>query len=191
MAGSFHVVTKETATQSYAIQLACGPAATDPDRHAAKIMATILGDDSGSRLFWELVDSGRAEQCSLGHYDYYGTGIFMTYMCCDPAGTADNLQSILDLYRTAESSGFTAAELALAKSKINSRVVLSSERPRSRLFNVGFNWICRREYQTVRDDLDAVEGVTLEQIANVLAKYRLSKNTTYVVGPAKSVAAPK
>ncbi len=191
VAGSFHVVTKETATQAYAIQLACGPAAIDQDRHAAKIMATILGDDSGSRLFWELVDSGRAEQCSLGHYDYFGTGIFMTYMCCDPDGTAENLQSIMNLYRQAEAAGFTPAELALAKSKINSRVVLSSERPRSRLFNVGFNWICRREYQTIRDDLNAVEGVTLDQATAVLEKYRLSQNTTYIVGPAKTVVAPK
>ena len=190
-AGSFHVVTKESATQEYAIQLAHGPTATDGDRHAAKLLATVLGDDSGSRLYWELVDSGRAEQCSLGHYDYQGAGIFMTYMSCDPEDTAENLQTILDLYRRAERDGITAAELALAKSKVNSRVVLASEKPRSRLFNVGFNWICREEYRTIRDDLDAIEAVTVAQAVAVLAKHPLTRSTTYVVGPLKTVAAPK
>ncbi|HZZ74256.1 MAG TPA: pitrilysin family protein [Pirellulales bacterium] len=190
-AGSFHVVTKESAAQEYMIQLSNGPGATDADRHAAKLLATVLGDDSGSRLYWELVDSGRAEQCSLGHYDYQGTGIFMTYTCCDPEGTADNLQAIRNLFRAAEREGITAAELALAKSKINSRVVLSSEKPRSRLFNVGFNWICRHEYRTIRDDLDAIDSVTVAQANAVLKKYPLTQNTTYAVGPLAAVAAPK
>ena len=36
---------------------------------------------------------------------------------------------------------------------MKARVVLSSERPQSRLFNVGGNWLQRREYRTVADDL--------------------------------------
>ncbi len=43
-------------TLEYVLQLATGPAAADDDRYAAKILATILGDDSGSRLYWALVD---------------------------------------------------------------------------------------------------------------------------------------
>ena len=54
----FHVLHKETATQQYPLQLAAGPAAEDHDRYAAKLLATVLGDDSGSRLYWELVDPG-------------------------------------------------------------------------------------------------------------------------------------
>ena len=54
---------KDTATQQYVLQLANGPLPTDADRYAAKILATILGDDSGSRLYWALVDPGLAETC--------------------------------------------------------------------------------------------------------------------------------
>ena len=57
-------------------------------------------------------------------------------MSCDPTATAENLRHVLDVYRKAEADGFTAAELNQAKSKINSRVVLGSERPRGRLFVV-------------------------------------------------------
>ena len=187
----FHIIHKETATQQYAIELANAPSATDSDRFAAQLLSTVIGDDSGSRLYWQLVDTGLAEHAVLGHYDYQGSGLYMTMMSCQPENAADNLQRILDTYREAERSSVTEAELAQAKSKINSRLVLSSEKPRGRLFNVGSNWIQRGEYRHVRDDLDAIERVTLEEVAAVLKKYPLSSTTTTVVGPLKDVKEPK
>ena len=80
----FQVLHKETATQQYVLQLAAGPAAEDADRYAAKLLATVLGDDSGSRLYWELVDPGLAEHVSLSHGEHQGAGMLMTYMTCDP-----------------------------------------------------------------------------------------------------------
>jgi predicted Zn-dependent peptidase len=188
---AFECVRKEGVTQQYAIEIANGPSATEPDRFAAKLLSTILGDDSGSRLFWALVDPGLAEHASMGHYDYQGTGIFLTYLSCAPEDAARNLQTIRDIYHDAESRGVTDEELEQAKSKINARVVLASERPRGRLFTVGANWTHRREYRSVKDDLDAVDAVTIEQIADVLRRFPLSESTTVTVGPAESIAAPK
>jgi predicted Zn-dependent peptidase len=190
-ASHFEIMEKATATQEYVIELANGPSATDDDRFAAKLLATILGDDSGSRLYWELVDPGLAEGATLGHYDYQGTGLYMTYLSCDPEFAAENLQRVLDIYRRAEQEGIAPAELEQAKNKINSRVVLSSERPRGRLFNLGSNWTHRREYRSVKDDLDSVDAVTLDQLAAVLKKYPLSQCTTVAIGPLKTVAAPR
>lgn len=188
---AFLCLHKKGATQEYAIHLADGPSAIDDDRFAAKVLATILGDDCGSRLFWDLVDPGRAEHVSLGHHDYLGTGMFVTYMSCSPEFTADNLRRIRDIYRTVEAEAVVADELAQAKSKINSRVVLSSERPRGRLFNLGANWIMRGEYRSVKDDLDAIDAVTLDTIRQVLARYPLSHGTTVVIGPLDDVAPPR
>jgi predicted Zn-dependent peptidase len=187
---SFQCLRKETAALEYVIQLALGPGATDTDRYAAKILATVLGDDSGSRLYWALVDSGLAEQASLSHHDYQGAGLFMTYMSCAAESAQDNIEQIAAIYRQAEREGITAAELAQAKSKINSRVVLGSERPRGRLFTVGGNWIQRREYRTVKNDLDAIDAVTQSELQAVLARYPLSLNTTLAIGPAEKLAAP-
>ena len=188
---AFECVRKEGVTQQYAIEIANGPSATEPERFAAKLLATILGDDSGSRLFWAVVDPGLAEHASLGHYDYQGTGMFLTYLSCAPEDAARNLQTILDIYRDAESRGVTEKELDQAKSKINSRVVLASERPRGRLFSVGANWTHRREYRSVKDDLDAVDAVTIDEIAKVLGRFPLSQSTTVTVGPAEKIDVPK
>ena len=177
------MLAKATATQEYLLQMADGPSATDDDRYAAKLLATILGDDSGSRLYWELVDPGLAEHASLHHYEYMGAGVFLTYLSCDPECAADNLQRMLEIYREAETDGFTAAELEQAKNKINSRIVLGSERPRGRLFAVGTNWTHRRAYRSVADDLEAIDAVTLEQVAAVLARYPLTRSTSIAIGP--------
>jgi predicted Zn-dependent peptidase len=187
---SFEVIAKPSAMQEYLLEMADAPSATDDDRYAAKLLTTILGDDSGSRLYWELVDPGLAEHASLHHYEYMGAGAFLTYLSCDPEFAAENLRRVLKIYREAETKGFTAAELAQAKSKINSRVVLGSERPRGRLFAVGTNWTHRREYRSVADDLEAVEAVTLEHVAAVLARYPLSRSTAVAIGPLDSLPPP-
>ena len=181
--GGFECVLKDSAAMEYVMQLTNGPGARDEDRFAAKLLATIVGDDSGSRLFWELVDPGLAEHASLSHYDYQGTGLFMTYMSCEPAGAAENMARIRQLYEVLQGEGVTAAELSQAKSKINSRVVLGSEKPRGRLFNVGSNWLNRQEYRSVADDLASVDAVTVEEIAAVLQKYPLTESTGIAIGP--------
>ncbi len=179
----FHRIHKESASQQYVVQLAPGPAAADRDRYAAKLLATVLGDDTGSRLYWELVDPGLAEHAAMYHVEYDGAGLFVTSMSCNPDELDENLQRISDLFRDAEEFGVTDAELDQAKNKVASRLVLASERPRGRLFFVGSDWVQRREYRSLRDDLDALAAVSPEQIAAVLDRYPLTQNTTVTIGP--------
>lgn len=187
----FEVMCRESSNQEYIVQLAAGPAATDDDRFAAKLLATMLGDDCGSRLYWELVEPGLAEHASLMHWEYDGTGVFMSSLSGAPEEAEAMLAAVLKIYRQAEQSGFQADELAQAKSKLNSRVVISSERPRSRLFSVGGNWLQRGEYRSIKDDLRAVDRVTLDEVHAVLKKYPLTNSTTTAVGPLKKLRQPK
>jgi predicted Zn-dependent peptidase len=184
---SFEVVHRESTTQQYILQLSDAPASEDDSRYAAKLLAVILGDDSGSRMYWEITDPGLAETASLGHYEYQGLGMFYTWLACEPGEAEANLDRLDAIYRAVESNGVTAEELAQAKNKVKSRVVLSSERPRSRLFNVGGNWLQRREYRSVEDDLAAIDAVTRNTIHAVLKRFPLSVHSTVTVGPLKSV----
>ncbi len=187
----FACLHKESAALEYVIALGNGPSAKDPDRYAAKLLATVLGDDSGSRLFWALVDSGLAEHCTLGHHDYQGAGVFITYMSCAAGNAQANIEQIAALYAQAEREGIAESELAQAKSKTSSRIVLSSERPRGRLFNVGGNWMQRREYRTVKDDLEAIDKVTVADTLDVLRRYPLTMNTMLAIGPVGQLAGPQ
>lgn len=188
MQTAFELKPLPSCVQQYVLLLRDAPAAGDDDRFAAKLLTTIVGDDSGSRMYWDLVDPGLVETASLGHYEYQGLGMFYTWLACEPEHTASNVQKLHELFTRVESEGVTDEELAQAKNKVKARVVLGNERPRSRLFNVGGNWLQRREYRAVADDLQAVSDVTVEQVMAVLEKYPLSEHATASVGPLESIA---
>ena len=87
------------------------------------------------------------------------------------------------MYRRAEAEGFTAAELNQAKSKINSRIVLS-ERAAARAAVRGRpDWLQRREYRSVADDLKTVAAITLDDLHAVLAAHPITRATTVTIGP--------
>src|SRR5438477_11830535 len=80
----FQVLHKPLAAQEYVVQLSPAPASTDDDRYAARLLTTIIGDETGSRLFWELVDTGVAESASIGVQEFQGAGVFLTWLACLP-----------------------------------------------------------------------------------------------------------
>jgi len=185
----FQVLHKPMAVQEYIVQLSPGPSATDADRYAARLLTTIIGDDSGSRLFWELVDTGQAESASISTQEYQGAGVCLTWLSCLPDLAADNLQRLAEIVREAEADGVTEEELDQAKNKVCAQIVLHAERPTNRLFSIGNSWIQRRQYKTVRDAVEAYRAVTLDDIARVLKKYPLSHTSTVAVGPLTELSA--
>ena len=134
-------------------------------------------------MYWELVDPGLVESASVGHYEYLGVGMFFSWISCAPEAAKEVFARVKRIQGEAEQSGFTAKELSQAKSKVKARVVLGSERPRNRLFNLGGNWLQRDEYRSVADDLASLDAVTLEEVHRVLAEYPLRQNTTVTIGP--------
>ena len=106
--------------------MAPGPSSEQEIRYATAVMAAIIGDDSGSRLYWEFLDSGLAESAGMGAYDYQGSGGIMTFICCAPEQTQTNLEKLTALQRSVREEGITQKELDLAKRKIASHIVLAS-----------------------------------------------------------------
>ena len=175
-------IVKEAATQQYALVLSGAPHGASDDRYAAKLLA-ILGDDSGSRLYWQLVDPGHAETASLGHYDYQGLGMFYCWIASQPDKIEENLTIAQQVLRGATNEAPTEEELARAKSKVKSRVVLGGEKPRNRLFNVGGGWLMRGDYRPLREDLDRLDAVTLDDLARVASEHPLHESAIVTVGP--------
>jgi len=179
-------IDRPAATLSYAVRMSPAPPGDDDDRFAAKLLAIILGDDSGSRLYWALVDSGEAEQASLHHHDFLDAGLFVTQLSCDAASVDVLLERILQIYRDAGREGIGRAEFTQARNKLAGRVVLAGERPRRRLFEVGGEWAHARAYRTVAETLAIVESLTREDLERVLATWPLADAAaTVLAGPAE------
>ena len=180
---SFHVLTQKKIHQEHIVLVGSAPSAESPDRFAADVLATAVGDGTGSRLFWEFVDPGLAETAELEYHEFNGAGAFMTYLSCDPEESAQNLERLGALYREVNAEIIRADELEQVKNKAASRIVLRSERPMGRLMPLGFNWVYRNEYRTVDDDLDALRRVSLDEIARVLSEHPLDRLTCVAIGP--------
>lgn len=176
------LIAKPSATLQYTVEVANFPAAEDPDRYAARLLASIAGDDTGSRLFWELIDNGRAEYAGLASYEYQGTGILMSFLSCVPDDTQENLDIMHRVLSEVARDGVTEDELLRAKSKVCSSLILHAERPTNRMFSVGNNWVQRRTYRTVRDTVNLYQAVTCRDIAAVLEKYPFDARTTVSIG---------
>jgi predicted Zn-dependent peptidase len=181
------VVTKERFLQEQLVLMSPGPAADDPLRYAASTLALIVGDDSGSRLYWALVDSGLAEGADTGFHEYEGTGAFLTMVSCDPEKAGENLQSVKEILAAVQRDGVTAEELHQAKSKIGSRVVRGSERPGGRMQAIGAAWTYLGAYRSVDDELKAFDAVTVPAIREVLDRFPLDQVTELALGPLKEL----
>lgn len=187
----FHVLHKPQAHQQYVVQICRGPAVDDPQRFAARLLSVVLGDTCGSRMYWELVDPGRAEYAAMGPYEFQGAGILMTVLCCAPEDAQDNVRRLQSIYRRTEAEGITEAELRLAKNKVTADIVLSAERPMNRLFAVGNSWMQQRRYRTVRELVELYEQVTLDDVQQVIQRLRPSANTTLAIGPLRQLTPPE
>ncbi|MGI5831273.1 MAG: M16 family metallopeptidase [Thermoguttaceae bacterium] len=181
--GGQEVYFRPASTQEYLFLLSDAPSVRDSDRYAAAILANIVGDDVGSRLFWELVDNGKVDSASLGFCEFSDAGYFCISLCCASESTAENLKIAEDLCHRTSRDGVTAEELARAKNKLLSRLVLASERSRGRLFSVGTEWLQEHVYYPISGDLEIVRKMTLDDVNAVLQKYPITPKLTVAVGP--------
>lgn len=183
-----HLVTRDSSVQQHIMQMGVAPKGTDELRYAAELLAVVVGDDSGSRLFWELVDPGHVEAADLGYNEYDGAGTWMTYLSCMPDEVETNLARMKKVFDDVNRNGVTAHELEQAKNKVASRIVLRGERPMGRLSSLGGNWVYRHEYTSITDDLQIVRDLSLADISRLLEQFPITIYTTVGVGPRKDLA---
>lgn len=159
--------------------------ATQDDRwYAAKLVSVILGDSSGSRYFWSLVDPAIADTAFMELASMDATGAFCSYVCCDPANAARVEEILNGLFATVLTNGIEPSELEAARNKVLSSVALKSEQPMGRLVNLGFNWVYRNEYLSVAQDIEHIRAVTVDDVHNILKAFNPSDYTLYSLGPA-------
>ncbi|MEM9412119.1 MAG: pitrilysin family protein [Planctomycetota bacterium] len=183
----FEILHKEQSHQQYLLQIAPGPSNQLDERFAMRVAVTVFGDDSGSRMYWKFLDSGLAESAGSGSYEYLDSGLVMSYLCCDPEQADTNLRLLKELQLEFREHGITQKELDLAKQKIASHIVLSSERTENRMFSVGSQWLNGQEFKSPEQIAEIYECLTLEQVNLAIQKYPLDTNMTLAVGPQKNL----
>ncbi|MHC4158290.1 MAG: M16 family metallopeptidase [Planctomycetota bacterium] len=163
--------------------MSAGIPAQDPRRFAASLLAVIIGDDVGSRYFWELVDKALAESATMQFSAMDGTGTFYSYVRCTSENVSKVLDTVRDIFRSLSKTGITEDELKKAKNKILSALVIKNELPMGRLVDLGFNWIYLQQYRTVEDDINAIKAVTVDDVQSLIEQLKPGDFTQLSIGP--------
>ncbi len=186
--GGLHVLTREKVQQQHVMLLAGGPPADSKMRYAADTLTLAVGDDSGSRLYWALVDPGLAEGADCSYYENDASGCIYTSYSCEQEEAEANLEIVRGVLKDVQQNSISEDELRLAKSKIASRVVRGSERPMGRMQAIAAAWAYTGEYRDVDTELANFDAVTLADIRAFLDRYPIDQSTAIAFGPAKALA---
>ena len=163
-----------------------GISAQDPRRFAAALLSLVVGDDYGSRFYWELVDKALVEEASMSFGPMDGTGLFYSYLCCSTENAAAVLDIVHGIFRDLAEKGIADEELAKAKNKVLSALVIKNEVPMGRLVDLGFHWMYLGEYRSIEQDVDVVKAVEAGQINSLIRDIDLNSYTQYILGPSKT-----
>jgi predicted Zn-dependent peptidase len=177
---------KSNLAREHICLMSSGLSAQDPRRFAASLLGVIVGDNVGSRFFWELVDKALAEAATMQFGPMDGTGTFHSYIRC----SADNVTKVLDIvrciFRSLSRNGITGDELRKAKNKVLSALVIKNELPMGRLGDLGSNWLYLEQYRTVEDDISAIKAVAIEDVNVLIEQLKPGDFTQLSIGPARS-----
>jgi predicted Zn-dependent peptidase len=160
--------------------------AQDQRRFAAALLATIIGDDVGSRFFWELVDKALAEEATTQFAAYDGTGVFCSYIRCSSENVNKVLDTVGGIFESLSKNGVTKNEIKTAKNKILSALVIKNELPMGRLIDLGANWIYLQQYRTIEDDINAIKAVTAGDVHSLIKQFNPGDFTQLSMGPAQA-----
>jgi predicted Zn-dependent peptidase len=181
------VVTDAKLAREHVGLMSAAPPVQDADRYAAQLLATVMGDATGSRLFYALVDPAVADEASMAYDAMDRTGAFVTLLCASPDRAAEAVRIARDELRRFQDDGPTEAELQAAKNKIASGATLKGELPMGRLSAVGFDWVYRREYVPLPEQIEALFAVGRQDVLSVARTYDLTAAVTLALGPRETL----
>lgn len=155
-------------------QIAIGvPSVSNRDERyfTAAVLSTILGDDTGSRLFWALYQTGLAETASAQFYDFDDNGVMWIHLATEPSRGQEALQVAEDELRKLQEFDVTQDELDRAKAKLNSSVVIGGESTNERVMALINSWLTLGRLETLEEVRQKIEAVTLDDLRAYLGAF--------------------
>lgn len=179
-----HVVQRETFTQEQVLLGTPSVGRCDPRYYTAALLTTILGDDTGSRLFWALHETGLAESATASTYELEDNGVLMVHIATEPDKTVAALQATRAEMALLQDGGVQEAELERAKVKLNSSEVIGGENPNVRVMSLIHSWLTEGRLESLGEIRHKIDAVKVEDIAAYLRDFPIyPRQVITAVGP--------
>jgi predicted Zn-dependent peptidase len=168
--------------RQYTMAMTPGPSQQDERRFAARVLADVIGDSDGSRLYWALVDNAIAEEADFGFYPHDGCGSFYLALTTAPERTEQALSiAMAELQKV--KTDLDDDEVERAKNKIASGLVLSGEVPLGRMRSIGSQWTYNREYRSLEKDMATLMAVSTASLRQLMEEFPFDPLTLVSFGP--------
>ncbi len=177
------IISDETVTRQHVGLISPAPPRQDPQRYCAELLAAIVGDVTGSRLYYALIDPAITDEASMSYQPMDGSGVFTTFLSADPDKGAQALRIAREQLEKFRDEGPSEKELQAAKNKIATAATLSGELPIGRLRTVGTAWVYRNEYVSLAEQIDRFFAVSGKQVWELARRYDIASVTTVALGP--------
>jgi predicted Zn-dependent peptidase len=161
----------QKATEQYHLCIGgVGIARGDERRYALRILDTILGGATSSRLFQEVREK-RGLAYSVYSYasQFADTGQVAIYVGTRPDNVAEAMDVIGAELRRLQDDGVSEEEFVRARESIKGRTVLSMESTLSRMNRLGSSVLMDVPVRTLDEMLAALDAVTLDEV-NTLSR---------------------
>lgn len=160
-----------------------GVAVEDEARTAAALLASVIGSGDGSRLYWELVDKGLADNASLSHEPQEGAGAFVGYLSTDPERADEVIDLYLRVVRGAQEGGVSADEWRRAQLRTATGLTLRAETPMGRFMSFAAQYQALGEYRSVTEVVDEVMNTPLEAGLALLERRPFDRDYLLTLAP--------
>ena len=165
-AGELEVDLPDT-QQRYIMLLAPAVGIADPRKYAMAQAFQALGDSEGSTFFWELVETGLAEEATMHLQTHDGCGEAIATIVC-ASENAEQVEAVARREISRLSSTVDEDALVRSRAKIATSAMLASERPMGRMTRLGSRWSYGLEYATLDEELAKIGAVGLDDIRDAL-----------------------
>lgn len=163
---------------------------SDPERYTAEVLATILGDTAGSRLYWGVREAGLAESAAAELLTFDGTGMLLSSATTTPDLAPRCLSAMQSELAHFQSDGVTNDELERAKTKLASRLAMDGESTNRRMLALVDSWLSVGRLETLEEVVEAITSVDGAAIRRLLDRHPLTNNQVVVgLGPLAQLSA--
>ena len=168
--------------QHYICLAAPAPPLQDDRRYAAGMLAHILGNHDGSRLYWALVETGLAEEAQC-HYDPRdNAGEYLIWCSCAPGDAQQCHDTVLaEIDRVLED--LVEEDLLRVRSLAATGLTLAGELAGDRMQRLGRLLTSTGTYRPLEEELDCIQAVTLDDLLTTAEAWPLAPVVTGHLAP--------
>lgn len=151
--------------------------------YTISLLTGIIGASSNSRLYWDIVAPGLAEDAALYVDQSPDNGVFYGFLDTAPEDAGEVIARYREVLHTVQTEGLLEDEWERARKKYAAAITMAAETPRGRLRALAFTYRDYRRYISLNEQLDLIMQASLSDANAFLATKPFADEFLMTLGP--------